>query len=256
MVWHRCPLWNPAIGLTACRCIAVDLLHTFYLGSLAEWCKLSFWCLIQAGLWGGHLTTADERDAIAIHALFHELLQFYSRYDRLHPGHPITRISKLTPSKLGKGRGDHKFKANAMETLGAALFLMDYLPTRRDGLGALGEKLIEGGSRLVGFLEDLKELGPTISITDAQKLLDGWKHWMRVAEELRASTPKAHLMYHLIMRSVRQGNPILYQAFADESLNRTLRDALRLCHQRAFEQLGMLKMAEKLKRPSVRMRLR
>ena len=79
---------------------------------------------------------------------------------------------------------------------------------------------------------------------------------MSVAVELDVCTPKCHLTYHMITRSLYQGNPLRYQVFVDESLNRLLRDTLRHVHQSNFENLGMLKIAEALRRPAVRQRVR
>lgn len=256
LVWHRCPLWCPEIGLTATDTIAIDLLHTYYLGPLQVWVKLGFWSLIDSGIWGSHCAAAEERQAIAIAAIGFDLLQWYASYDRLHPGKPITRLHKLTSTKLGGGRESRNFKYKAMETWGAALFLLDYMEPRSARLGEVGRKVLEAGPFLVGFMLRLQKCGPVISVAEAQDLMDRWKNWMACAEELSAYTPKAHLMYHLILRSLRMGNPVNYSAFTDESLNRTLRDCLRLCHQRNFELLGMLKVTALLKRPVIRRRLR
>ena len=255
LVWHRCPLWDSALGLNQKDCIAIDLLHSYYLGPLQVWAKLSWWCLIDAGLWGAGTTTAEERQAISIAALNHELQQWYSRYDAAHPGSPISRINKLNASRLGAGRGPRRFKTKAMECWGCALFLLYFLERKADRLPPLASRLLEGGRKLVSFMEDLKGMGPNISDAEAQHLLDTWKQWMVFAEEVEAVTPKSHLMYHLILKAPFMGNPLRYQVFADESLNRVLRDALRLCHQSRFEVMGILKMQEILRRPYIRRRL-
>ena len=219
------------------------------------WAKQAWWCLIDAGLWGRGVTTAEERVDVSIMALNHELMQWYSRYDAANPGYPITRLNKLTASRLGAGRGDRRFKTKAMECWGSALFLLEFLDGAMPRLPPLAARILQGGKWLVKFMHELRSMGPRIETTQAHSLLDIWKNWMAIAEELEAWTPKAHLMYHLIIKSVRQGNPLRYQVFADESLNRILRDALRLCHQTRFEQLGMVKMQEILRRPHIRRRL-
>ena len=78
---------------------------------------------------------------------------------------------------------------------------------------------------------------------------------MKIAAPLGIHVPKTHLMAHLILRTPNLGNPTLYQTFLDESLNKTLKQALRLCHQRRFEHLALLKLNEALRRTAVRGRL-
>ena len=62
-------------------------------------------------------------------------------------------------------------------------------------------------------------------------------------------------MYHVILRAARQGNPVSYQTFTDEGLNRTLKRVLRLCHQQDFEMTGMMKLELALSRTALRQRL-
>lgn len=107
---------------------------------------------------------------------------------------------------------------------------------------------LQSGQLLLDFHGTLKALPVRMSQADAGDLLDKWKRFMVVVEPLDIYVPKFHLMYHCIMRSVWQGNPVLYQTFADESLNKKMKACLRLCHQAAFERMGLVKLAEALSR--------
>lgn len=59
-------------------------------------------------------------------------------------------------------------------------------------------------------------------------------------------------MYHLVQKAGFQGNPVVYQTFLGENLNRSLKRCLSLCHQRKIEVMGLCKLAEVLGRPTVR----
>ena len=82
-----------------------------------------------------------------------------------------------------------------------------------------------------------------------------YKRFVRLTLPLEVATPKFHLMYNVFLRMGEQGNPIRYQTFVDEGLNKTLKSVLRLCHQSAFERMALVKMAETLRRHNVKRRL-
>jgi hypothetical protein len=82
-----------------------------------------------------------------------------------------------------------------------------------------------------------------------------WNKFARASRVLDISLPKTHLMFHVNYRSVLQGNPWYHTTFLDESLNKTLKKVLRLCHQTAFEQMAFAKLAEVLRRSAKRCRV-
>ena len=51
-------------------------------------------------------------------------------------------------------------------------------------------------------------------------------------------------MVHLTCKALVQGSPVLYNTFLDESLNKTLKRCLRLCHQSNFEPVAFCKVQE------------
>ena len=69
---------------------------------------------------------------------------------------------------------------------------------------------------------------------------------MLLVAPLDIYTPKAHLMYRLILRCVQQGNPWSYHTFYVEGLNKLLKKTFRLCHQGTFEYMAMAKLSELL----------
>ena len=79
--------------------------------------------------------------------------------------------------------------------------------------------------------QTLLDAGLHLGVADTQSLLDTWKRIMKLSGLLLVGVPKTHLMLHCILRSRYLGNPVWYQCFVDESLNSTLKQVLRLCHQ-------------------------
>ena len=61
------------------------------------------------------------------------------------------------------------------------------------------------------------------------------------------STPKAHLMVHLLHRASYFGRPADYATWEDEAINRWLKNCLRLCSQANFEVMGLFKTGEFLR---------
>ena len=72
--------------------------------------------------------------------------------------------------------------------------------------------------------------------------MDIWRRFMALARLYPGlNIPKTHLMLHLNDKIGHQGNPWAQTTWLDESLNKTLKNVLRLCHQATFEQQGLLK---------------
>ena len=254
LVHHRCPFWSPAIGLLPMLTIGIDLLHCFYLGPLQQWGKAAVWHLIDSNLWSGPEPTQEMRQLTSLSALQQELLHFYTQYDRAHKGHPLTRAPTLKPATIWIG-ANRRLKLKAMETWGFALFLLDILMRRQGYLGEKGRSLLRAGSLMRQLLMHLKSCPANLSVIQAQHGLDLWKQTMIMSAELEFEMPKSHMMFHMLVRAQFLGNPLRYQTFLDESLNKTMKRVLRLCHQANFERSALLKLTETLSRPSVRQRL-
>ena len=153
-------MWSEEIGLTPTRSIAIDLLHTYHIGSLLVWTREALWAMVNSGSWSAGQTNRDEQIQVAVGALKAELFHFYSVYDQEHPGEPITRVSKFTPKKLGTSE-KHKLRFKAMETWGLALFVLQTLEKRYHVVGAQGSRFLACGRHLLTFAHDLKILVPT-----------------------------------------------------------------------------------------------
>jgi hypothetical protein len=77
---------------------------------------------------------------------------------------------------------------------------------------------------------------------------------MVLIEGLELWTPKHHLMSHINQRAGFHGNPWRYTTFLDESLNKDLKQCLRLCHPCNFEAMAFVKVEAVLARGQKRYR--
>ena len=71
----------------------------------------------------------------------------------------------------------------------------------------------------------------------------GRRSFELLVEPFEIDLPKNHLLYHIVWRSEWQGNPWTYTCFWDESLNKSLKKCLRLCHQANFERRAFTRIA-------------
>lgn len=251
---HRCPLWSPGLGITPTRVVAIDLLHTFYLGPLNLWAKEAIWALLDAHIWATPGHTETEKVLNGLRTIQHHLSRFYKKYDQEHRDDTLSRVSRLSPKMVGFG-AKRKLKAKAKETHGIAMFLVEFLPLFLNQLGCRGQQILDAGTILLTFLRTMKNSSDRISVQEQQTLLDMYKKYLHLASTLGLTSPKTHLMLHLILRAFEQGNPVKYQTFIDEALNSTLKRSLARCHQANFENMALCKVGEILARPVVRQRL-
>ena len=175
LVWHRCPLWDRRLGISARRSIALDLLHTYYLGPLLGFAKDGLWCLVDSEIWGRAETTVSEKQLVAIHCMSHEHGQFYKRWEAAHPGESLSRVSTLTPGMLGIGKKRRRLKSKAMEAWGLALFAVEMLGRHMGECGEKGHLLHRAGSLLVEFMRVMKSFGGNLEMHQASQLMDTWK---------------------------------------------------------------------------------
>ena len=66
-------------------------------------------------------------------------------------------------------------------------------------------------------------------------MMDSWVRYMVLMQNFEVDIPKAHMVFHMIRRAGYLGNPMRYAVFLDESLNKNLKNCLRLIHQARFE---------------------
>lgn len=171
-VHHRCPLWQPEFGLTPARSIAIDLLHSYYLGPLQVWARESCWMRLESGIWKAPGHTEKENIVMTVSILQRELFSFYAGAATTHPGEDISKMAALTAKMLGVGGKSKRLKSKAKETWGLALFLLRLLPRHVAVLGERGASMLAAGHLLVDFLRHLKRCGDVLAVPDKQAALD------------------------------------------------------------------------------------
>ena len=82
---HRCPLFSSALGITPNKTIALDLLHTLFLGPMLSWCRLVLWELLLSSIWGVTQPTEAEKLEVGLLMVNAELVRWYSKHDRANP---------------------------------------------------------------------------------------------------------------------------------------------------------------------------
>lgn len=169
---HRCPLFDSRLGISPSITIAIDLLHTLFLGPMMVWCRLVLWMLLQSGIWGAHETTDGERIQIGLMMFKAELFRFYERWSKDHRDEPLTRISNITLKMIGT-KDDQKLKLKAMETYGMLMCLLDLLQKYRLNVGDKVVRLIASGRCLVDYVALLKRSAmnmPASSLQDSKDI--------------------------------------------------------------------------------------
>ena len=167
-----------------------------------------------------------------------QLFAWCSRWERANPDKTLTRLSDLTVKMLN---GDEKkMKTKAMETYTLLLFLVDTLGHFRARLRD-PDQLIEGGRCLIRYWELCKASPMHLSEDVHAQLVALWNRHVTLVEPYGLFIPKHHLMAHVNDRALYHGNPAKYAVVLDESLNKSLKQVCRLCHQANFERMAFVK---------------
>ena len=74
---RRCPLWDPALGITAGRVICYDMLHTMHLGVMHSFVHFSLWRILLSGAFPAREATAAENRQTKVMLLRNEIFSWY-----------------------------------------------------------------------------------------------------------------------------------------------------------------------------------
>ena len=195
------------------------------------------WCSLDA-------SDSKERLRLSICKLRGELWSWYGTRSRTHPHEKLTRLADVTEKMFGK-RTSKTCKLKGAEQWAFMLYLLDvmYRPATRNKLGSNAEALIGAAEALVNFMDIVHKSPVQMSGPQVAALLEEWKRHMALIRRLDVSifTPKHHLMVHLILRAIFQGNPSFAAVWRDEGYNKNLKQCLRNVHQMNFESRGLIK---------------
>eukprot|EP00959_Pyramimonas_sp_CCMP1952_P186153 3892506-Pyramimonas_sp.AAC.1 len=99
---HRCPLFSPSLGTTPTQTLAVDSMHSLYLGVIQRMVSACLWRIMLHNSWQFQGTQAGKIE-MACRQIQTDLLQW-----QRDPGNNIAhnlRLRNLTLKMLGKQRG-------------------------------------------------------------------------------------------------------------------------------------------------------
>lgn len=235
-VSFRNPLWDKAgLGLSV-ENLAVDILHTVYLGPALAFVSFCLWYFIDSDLWGlGQGQSRDTRWQVNVQHLRNLLRSYYSRCRRAEPDRSITELEDLTLNMMGAKKGAlANFKA--AETKHIVPWVVELLRSAPNIPGALRSNLVGAGQAMLALINCVDDGPPVLPPASVQLLHDQYKRCMKFFQLAGIRMrPKNHLMGHLVNRATTQGNPANYSTFEDEGLNAVLKLMGASAHRMVWE---------------------
>ena len=233
---HRYPLFDADVGVTPHRSLTVDVLHAWHLGVIKGFCCYVAWFILESSLLaGGACGTAEERFAVSVQSLKHQLFAFYLRRHESHPEENLTRACDLTANMFGESSA-RVLKLKGAECCFVLLFLSDFLRRAMRRLPAEARRYKEAADAIIGLMFVWKRAGTRL--TDGE-IADCWTHFNRfltlTAHLDELQLPKRHVVSHMLERLHDFGNPMAYANWYDEHLNKLLKKACQAVSQQTFE---------------------
>ena len=228
-VRHRNPLMDSSLGLTHER-LALDLLHTLFLGPALVLVGHVFWFLIEHNVWRVGAGTAADRWQLSVQQLRTVLIAWYK--EQRSRGKNITELEDLTVNMLGGKPGEiPSFKA--VETKHLLPFCVELIDRHHGDLPvAEARPLFEAVRAMVRMCEIFDTAALVVPTNLIQELHDCYNTLMECCKIADVPLkPKNHLLAHLIHNVEVQGNPRYYACFEDEGLNAVLRGIGQSAHR-------------------------
>ena len=232
---HRCPLFDPAIGITPRRCLTKDSLHVLFLGVMHTLCKVTVWELLASRTFSA-VGTQGERVAASIEWLDQDLDRFYKRHRAANPTEELTRITAFTSEIVGSP-DDRKFTGKGAQTWGFMLYLNDLFGRLGPRLPTESHCLFLAGKELLEIVRIWHRSPACVSRADQTACFSAYLRLCSLTQhvdEIREQ-PKRHSMIHLLKDMAVLGNPLFYHNWYDEHLNKTLKMTCRLSSQGTLE---------------------
>lgn len=107
------------------KSVALDLLHTLYLGVMVIWCPTTIWATIACYI-GADCGDENSRVQVICLRMRGELFQFYQRWKQEHRNEPLTELTDFSPNMIGTSQ-EPKLTTKASETRGLLLFLLSFI---------------------------------------------------------------------------------------------------------------------------------
>ena len=226
------------------ECLAIDAMHTLHLGVWKQF--LAFFinmAILADAFWKRSSCHSDfDHLQMSVMRIKESISSFYDKYAHLFPLEQLTRITNLTEKHIGVNRGQPFFKAKAAQTWGVILwayyFCLDFTFDNPNWCIAV--------EALVQYWRVCQKSPRKLSATEHGSLLSTMTTHLTAIKGLLPYIPKHHLWLHLSEEAGSKGNPVYYDTFVDETLNRLLKQACMGAHQCTFEQTVNCRMKDLL----------
>ena len=197
---HNNPLFHPDIGVGV-HTLAIDTMHTIFLGVAQEFVVWVFWFLIDANAFDLQTTRSDGHIQLSVAQLRDRLWDWYAKFEYEHPDVSLTRVQDLTAGMLGT-RARKKLHTKAMETRWLVPFAVDMLARFQAKLGSRVAPLLAIGRALLGLIDIMATTKRAMPAADAQKFFDLAQRLTKMWEVAGLSwKPKNHLLLEMASRT-------------------------------------------------------
>ena len=132
MAKHRNPLFDSEIGTDVWNTVAVDCMHTWFLGIFQQYLAALLWAMLAANLSSSTSPTAENRNQENMAKLNRTLQKFYRDTEHSDPEIKFSKM-ELKMEVLGKQKSN-LLSVKAAETLGLLHFMVTFLPTVRSSM--------------------------------------------------------------------------------------------------------------------------
>ena len=223
----RFPLFSvPGVD---CTFMTIDLLHTLYLGPAQHFVIECVWSTVCANVYNVSGPNESTRDQTCLARMLADIKRWY----RENQVERYSQIRNLQMPMVGT-RADHEGTApfKAAECKALVFFCTEHLLLYPDA----APSLLRAGQHLVRFIDCMRHAPVQLSEETVREMFTHWHYFVVLSCDGGVKMfPKTHLMYHLISRASRHGNPVSYTCFLDESLNRNLAAVARSAYAPVWE---------------------
>ena len=152
----RNPLFAPEIGITT-DILAIDLLHTLYLGVAKHFCMRVIWHLITSCIFTRPGLGPADRNQLGVLGVRASIWAFYKEEQRRDPNQTVHRLEDLTLSMIGT-ETKPKLNTKAAETKTLTCFCLSRLQEHRAAMdNAQTRALIKVGLSLCALIRNIDE---------------------------------------------------------------------------------------------------
>ena len=230
---RRLPLFDVSVGTTL-DTLMVDKLHCLYLGPAQTWCHHALWRLILVDAFGVG-GTAIHHYPLAVSRIKGMLWTWYRAEQRRRPDEQITQVQNFTIGLLGNTATSLATKA--AETKWLLPFVLSLVERFGEKFSHVENECLRDSGRALQEYIDLLDAAPRIVPMPAlERMCYCVKAYIDCCHRGNIPLkPKAHMLVHMALRTLRHGNPNEYAVFTDESINRTLAKIAEAAHRSVWE---------------------